>query len=356
MSTTNYAVPTGSFLDEWLDENKMTRAELARRLGVSRKHVSLLVAGRVPLSFPLAEDLELVTGVSARVWNNYEALYQADLARLRKDAVLEGRFAEALKFPIEYLRRRGHVKAEWSNKAGVVRDLLEFFGVADFDSLLAYAPQQLAAYRQSQAFEIDEFAVCSWIRCGFLEATQRKVEEFDPERLKAALPQLRSLSIEENFGQRIVDLTAEAGVAVVFDSGPSGTRCSGVTHWADSTPVVQLTDRGKKNDRFWFTLFHELGHVLLHSRHRVFVEGASVDEADVDDAESEANDFARDTLISPDNWAKRPRTRSLDAIRAYAAEIGIHPGIVVGRMQYEMKNYAWGNTLKQGVRITDADD
>lgn len=109
MSPTNYAVPTGNFLDEWLEENQMTRADLARRLGASRKHVSQLVSGKVPLSYELAENLELVTGVPARIWNNYELQYQSDLAPLRKDSVLKARFSDVMRFPIDYLRRRGHI-------------------------------------------------------------------------------------------------------------------------------------------------------------------------------------------------------------------------------------------------------
>lgn len=352
MSTTNYAVPTGSFLDEWLEENKMSRSELARRLGVSRKHVSQIVAGKVPLAYPLANDLEIVTGVKAHVWNNYEAQYQSDLARLRKDEVLETRFDEALAFPIAYLRNRGWITAAWSDKAAMVRELLEFFGVADFDSLLAYAPQRLAAYRQSKAHEADNLAVASWVQCGVREAAVRAVVEFDPDRLRATLPELRSLTVVDDFGTKLVDIAAGVGVVVVFDSGPPGTRCSGVTHWVDDTPVVQMTDRGKKNDRFWFSFFHEIAHVLLHSRHRVFVEGGS-DEGDIDEAESEADTFARNLLIAPSDWAARPTNRTFDAIKAYSASIGIHPGIVVGRIQFEADDFRWGNGLKQSIRITD---
>jgi HTH-type transcriptional regulator / antitoxin HigA len=352
MSTTNYAVPTGSFIDEWLEENQMTRAELARRLGVSRKHISQLVAGKVPLSYGLADDLEIVTGVSARVWNSYEAQYQADVARLRKDKVLAARFDEAGCFPLEYLRKRGCIRASRTNRAAVVRELLEFFGIADFDSLLAYAPLRLAAYRQSQAYEIDKYAVASWIQYGLREAEDRKVEDFKTDSLKEALPLLRSLTVADDFGHRIVDILAAAGVVVVFDAGPPGTRCSGVTHWIDETPIVQLTDRGKKNDRFWFTLFHELGHVLLHSRHRVFVEGGSRG-GEVDQAELDADMFARDTLIAPSDWARRPTTNAIAGISQYASSIGIHPGVVVGRIQHETGNYNWGNGLKQTVRISE---
>lgn len=245
-----------------------------------------------------------------------------------------------MRFPIDYLRRRGHITSPPSDHAGVMRELLGFFNVADIDSLLAYAPQPLAAYRQAQAFEADDYAVATWIQCGV----------HDPAALRAALPKLRDLTLAEDFGQAIVDIAADAGVVVIVDPAPPRTRCWGVTRWVGDTPVVQLTGRGKKNDHFWFTLFHELGHVLLHSPHRVFVDGQS-DTGEVDAAESQADEFARDILISPQEWARRPMTRNLDEIRNYAAALGIHPGIVVGRIQHESGKYSWGNSLKQTMRI-----
>lgn len=354
MSKTNYAVSTGSFIDEWLEENGMTRTELAQRLGVSRKHISQLVAGKVPLSYEVAEKLELVTGVPARVWNGYEAVYRSDLTRLASDRVLAGRFNEALAFPVGYLRRRGCITADFSNRSGVVRELMEFFRVADFDSLLAYARPPVAVYRQSTAHEADAFAIASWIQCGIREVPERNVADFDADSLKALIPELRSLTLQDpgDFGRGMVDISAKAGVVVVFDPGPPGTRCSGVTHWVKGTPVVQLTDRGKTNDKLWFTFFHEIGHILLHSRGSVFVEGVQSNNAE---AEEEANVFARNTLISPEDWALRPTTRSAQAIRSYANSIGIHAGIVVGRMQFEADNYKWGHNLKQKIHIVETE-
>lgn len=87
-SNPDYAVPTGEFISEWLDENAMSQAELARRLGVSRKHVSKLIDGSAPLSHEVGHDLALVTGIAARIWMNQEALYREDLERIRAESSL----------------------------------------------------------------------------------------------------------------------------------------------------------------------------------------------------------------------------------------------------------------------------
>jgi len=86
-SLPDYAVPSGDFIQEWMDDNGITAAELARRLDVSRKHVSELLRGKVALSHGMALRLESVTGVPARNWNNIEAQFQEDRGRQFEDEI-----------------------------------------------------------------------------------------------------------------------------------------------------------------------------------------------------------------------------------------------------------------------------
>lgn len=74
--TLDYVVSTGDYLAEWMGNEGINAAELSRRLGVTRKHVSELLSGKAPLSHNMALSLERVTGVPARLWNLYEAVYR----------------------------------------------------------------------------------------------------------------------------------------------------------------------------------------------------------------------------------------------------------------------------------------
>ena len=156
----------------------------------------------------------------------------------------------------------------------------------------------------------------------------------------------------------VQSICAAAGVAVVWVPELPHTGISGCARWlSDKKALIGLTLRYKWDDQMWFTFFHELGHILLHRKKRSFVlDNAANDLSDriVDPEmqryETEANQFAGDTLIPPAALAEFLRKNDFtnDGIHDFAEAIGVGPGIVVGRLQFEglLKPHQ-GNALKQ---------
>jgi HTH-type transcriptional regulator/antitoxin HigA len=146
-------------------------------------------------------------------------------------------------------------------------------------------------------------------------------------------------------------MCATAGVVVVFVPEVKGCRISGAAWWAGpSRAVLALSDRYKKDDYFWFTFFHEAAHLLLHSKKETFVD----DGADDDMLEDEANKFAADFLIPPDRAQQLASLSSDRDVEVFANEIGIAPGIVVGRLQHDgMWGWNRGHRLKRGLAIVE---
>jgi HTH-type transcriptional regulator / antitoxin HigA len=118
-----------------------------------------------------------------------------------------------------------------------------------------------------------------------------------------------------------------------------------------SRAVIALSDRYKKDDRFWFSFFHEAAHILLHSKKATFVDDDSGDDV----AEEEANTFAADFFIPPEHRPRLYQLRTEHDAQAFARSLGIAPGIVVGRLQHDEK-WGWekGNRLKRGLHIVDS--
>lgn len=331
----DYAVPTGEYIAEWLEDNNITQTEFARRLGVSRKHINRVIAG-APLTPDMAQRLQLVTGVPARRWLALEATYRVDVERLALEESLAnhsdllgaaGRLASAL-------RKEGIITVTRHNPGQLLMQLMAFFAVAEVGLLEARFEQPAAAFRQTNAHEIDWACVAGWLRLGELEAQEdlRSVPRFDAGKLRDSLLELRGISrLEDTELEPELQRTLQAaGVVLVFVPELLGTRAYGATRWFEGTPVIQLSLRRKDDGHFWFTLFHELGHVLLHPKAE-FLDGITVDV----DAEAHADQFARNALIPPGEAMRLRSLRSLQDVTQAAEQLGVSPGVVVGRLHHD---------------------
>ena len=167
---------------------------------------------------------------------------------------------------------------------------------------------------------------------------------------RQVLQEARQLSTEKSevFTPQLQSLCARAGVAVVFVRELPRIRASGATRWLTSDKaLIQLDLRHKSNDQLWFSFFHEAGHVLLHGKRQVFVDGQ---DGEQNELEQEADRFASDALIPAaayDSFVQRARFTS-SAISTFAREQGIECGIVVGRLQHDgLIPYDRLNSLKE---------
>jgi HTH-type transcriptional regulator/antitoxin HigA len=221
----------------------------------------------------------------------------------------------------------------------LIEPLLRFFGVASSAGWQEHYGQRLQAnFRRAQPDkQTDVPAISAWLRLGELAAQDQDIAHYDAARLEAALPHLRALTTRspDEISAGLKALCDAAGVHLAFVPALPGTHVSGVARWLPTgRPLVQLSLRGKWNDIFWFSFFHELGHLLKHPKRSIFLDDGSASHPDESPEEREANTFARDWLIPP---AHQPDLEALPldaaSVQAFAAHIGIHPGIVVGQLQ-----------------------
>lgn len=342
----NEAIAPGEVLEEHIDSIGMTQAELAERTGLTPKTINEIVNGKAPVSPETALKLERVLGRPAHFWNNLEQLYQEDLVRLADARRLQTRLAWLKSIPVRRMIKFGWIR-EYKDKTQQLEEVLRFFGIAMPEQWESVFSGYQVAYRRSERFEKSDVAISAWLRKGDLEAQAIPCAAFDKVRFKNALDEVRALTTEEPriFQPRLVDLCASAGVAVVFVPELPGTRVYGATRWMGGVAVIQLSLRYKSNDHLWFTLFHEAGHILLHGRKDVFIEGGDTDAV----KEAEANRFAEDMLLPRADYTEFITTRHFTAeeITAFAAAVDIAPGIVVGRLQHdELLPRNQGNRMK----------
>ena len=339
-------LPPGETLLEVLEEKGMTQAELATRTGLSTKHINQIVKGRAPVTAETSLLLERTTGVAARVWSNLETAYREHLHRIEETARLEHDLAWLDGLPTKELIRRGQLASPRS-RADLLQSVYCFFGVADRAAWEALWHKP-TAYRRSKAFSSNPECVAAWLRIGEIEAASIECARFDKSTLNDSIDDLRAFTLRmdsQTWWPELVRLCATFGVAVVAEPEIKGARINGATRWL--TPhkaLVQLSLRHRWSDIFWFTFFHEIGHLLLHSKKDAFINDVGAHSG----VEQQADGFASQVLIPREHEADLAQLNSLRDVVEFAKRLDIAPGIVVGRLQHDKRwPYNRGNDLKQ---------
>jgi len=351
----------GNMVEEYLDLNGWSQRDLARRTNLTPKTISEICNGKAPITPPTALAFEKVLRRPAHLWLNFQRRYDESKARAKESA----RFVEWAdwvgKFPIKEMRKRHFALPEGCSD---IEALLNFFEVSSPESWRTVWSAYSVAYRQTHAVKVLEESVSAWVREVEIQAKAFHMDSFDEELFISSLKTVKSLSrghLNENTIGVLQETCARFGVAVVIVPELPNTGVSGCARWlSDTTAAVGLTLRYKTDDQLWFTLFHELGHILLHRNKKSFVVDNAVDDLtdraidpEMQKFESEANRFSSDTLISPselDEFLRKGEFTN-ESIPAFAERIGVGPGIVVGRLQHDkfLKPHQ-GNSFKQRLK------
>ncbi len=346
----------GDSILETIESLKMSQAELSERMGKTPSKISDIISGKEPITINTALQLEKVLGVDAKFWLNRELLYREKLSRIEQEEALE-ECLDWLKIqPLKELNKCGYLKSKSVNTE-TVEECLRFYGVASPNQweTLYLTHYFQTNFRKSKSHESELSSVAAWLRIGEIEMRKLQIKSYNKEDFKKNLTKIKKIvrNHPEDFATQLQQLCLDAGVALVYTMCISKAPINGATRWIGGTPLIQLTDRYKTNDHFWFTFFHEAGHVLLHGKKDVFIEnldGYAIDTS----KENEANEFANKQLIPGDLDAELGEDFTIKSIKLAARKFETHPAIVLGRLQHLNKvPFSFGNDLKQSINLDD---
>jgi HTH-type transcriptional regulator / antitoxin HigA len=326
----DWASPPGDTIRDLLSERGISLQSLAENLGLAEPTLRELLVGNVALTLSLARGLARTLGASPEFWMCRDVLYREDLARREADE-----HAWLKQLPIRDMVEFGWLEASTDNQ---LRVCLDFFDVESVSVWRRrYSPLlRSTAFRKSRAFESSDIATAAWLRQGLREASRISCTRWNRERFATVVREIRELTRRKRpdlFLDALVAKAAECGVAVVVLPAPTGCRASGATLFTDpNRALLLLSHRYVTDDQFWFSFFHEAGHLILHDRNQCFLED---DAAGDSGAEQEANEFAAATLVPSEMRGELLALRAnyLDVIR-FARRAGISPGIVTGQLQH----------------------
>lgn len=341
------AVPPGATIKEQLVDRGMSQKEFASRMEMSEKHISRLINGEVQLTPEVAMRLEMVLGIPAHFWSNLEGIYREKIARAQAEIDLEEDLEIVKKLPYNEMAKNRWVP-ETRKPEERVMHTRKFFEIVRLGLLESPLIPNIAYRRVGNGIHSD-YALIAWAQRAKLEARSISTAPINIRKMEELIPSIREMTMQkpEDFCHVLCEKLAECGIALVFLPHIGGSFLHGATFYDGSKIVIGVTVRGKDADRFWFSLFHELGHIV-HG-HIAQADGTSEED------EAMADNYARTSLIPDDLFIGFVEKSCFDkqSIVEFARKTNIDPGIVVGRLQKEQYiPFSWYRDLKTKYVLT----
>jgi addiction module HigA family antidote len=342
--------PPGDTLAETMELKGISQPILAMRMDRPLKTINEIIKAKTAITPETAIQLELVLGIEAKFWLEREKNYRLELAEIEHAEALLNTKEFIVNFPLAAMKKLQWINFEES-VSSMANALFAFFGVSGEEAYYNYYHKNVyeAAYRMSTQNEKNPFAVSAWLKQSEHLAEQLKVPAYNASKFKIALLEIKNLMAKQptNFFSQLQSICAEVGVKVVHTPCLPKTQLHGSTRWINDNPLIQLSNLYNRNDIFWFTFFHEAGHIIKHGKREVFVEGLKY-SAEEQIKEDEANEFAvKYTLTqSQENEVLENIPLNKKSIFAFAEKFNTHPAMIIGRLaRKDSKLNAIGHTL-----------
>lgn len=335
--------PPGDTLAEILKLRGISQPSLALRMGRPLKTINEIIKGKAAIMPETAIQLERVLGTEAAFWLEREKNYRLELAEIEDAEKLLETKDWVENFPLSAMK-----KMQWLDYDNDVlskgASLYSFFGVSGQEAYYSYYHEKVyeAAYRMSKKSGKNPYSVSAWLKQGEHQAGKVKAAEYNLQAFKKVLHETKSIMAQQpaNFFSVVQSLCSSAGVKVVHTPCLPNTSLHGSTRWINDYPIIQLTNLYKRNDIFWFTFFHEAGHIIKHGKKDFFVEGLEYSEHD-ENKEQEADEVAIKYTLTKEQEAEAiknaPHTRK--SILEYAVKFNTHPSLIIGRFARTNKEY-----------------
>lgn len=323
----------GSYIADLINDLDVTQNEFAKRLDTNSKTISSLVNGKCKVTPKIATKLAKYSGTSIDLWLNLQSKYDSVLEEINYEKDIENQFEVFKGIDYNTLSKMGYVP-KVRDKKSKIKELCKFLRVSTLNAL---KHRELAISFRAAKIKNEKHVINTnvWIQMVANTLDDKPVLPFDKEKLHASLDELRSLTHKEpsDFVPKIKKILEECGVNFVLIPSIPNAQPKGMVMWKEERIILGMSNKGRFSDMFWFTLFHEIGHVLLHPNEN-FVD---LDLTSTEEREAEADEFSKEILIPTDKFEvfTSKGQPSLSSIEKFADEVGVEKSIVIGRLQKE---------------------
>jgi HTH-type transcriptional regulator/antitoxin HigA len=328
--------PPGRILDRELKARGWTQKDLAEIMGRPHQTINGIIKGNKQITPETAIELAEALGTSAEFWTNLEAKYRLHIAQ--KEAGHPSETSEIARrsclysfAPVAEMIKRGWIQAT-DSITELEQQVCRFFEIDQ----IGETPKLAVNCRQSEKRDPETQAQIAWMKQVEWVVRNQKLPAFDQATLESAIPEILALSAHAENVALVPDKLLSLGIHFAIVPHLSKTYLDGAAFYLEGRPVLALTLRYKRIDNFWFTLMHELGHIVAGHKGSYL---DNMDDLEVGLEETEANQLATDWLLDVqalDKFVEQTSPYfSENKVKDFASSQNRHPGILVGRLKKE---------------------
>lgn len=325
-------VHPGVYIKESLLAMEMTAKEFSVRTGISERTLSSIINGSGDITFDVAFKLATYFDNSITYWTNLQTQYKVYLQEQKEEEIIKKEW-ELVKCIKKYLLNGKYINAEDKPK-DIVYKCRELVGVNSL--LLLNVKDSFVCLKEVHTKDnTNHFFQNFYLALALKEARKKNENPFNKNALINSIDEIRNMTAQDPmyFYPRLVEIFKECGVSFVLLPYLSKSNIYGATKWFSKDNVMlAISNRGENADVFWFTLFHEISHVLMEHRRETLISAKGIDDI-------EADKMAKDILIKEKDWETFISYNVYNemTIRRFAKKIGIHPCIILGRLHKEKR-------------------
>lgn len=340
----------GYYIEEIVKSSGLTQNDFAKRLDTTPKNLSLLIRGEQDLSIDMAMKLSRMVGTSVQYWLNLQNAFDTLIIKFKSDEELKNELKVFKALNYKYFKENYGLKDLSHKRDEQVIQVRNFLGVS---TLSVFTRKDMAVnFRCSSKVITEENTIRAniMVQIAINEALKVKAPKFNKKIFENTIEYALTLTENhDNFYSKLKEAFFKAGVIFIILPNLPGSKINGATKKIGNNVMLMVNDRRLNMDSFWFTLFHEIGHIINGDFGISF-------EKDIGEQEEGADRYAENCLISPERYSEFIKKGNFDlkSIQIFAKQIKREPGIVLGRLQNDglIKYNDWRmNSLRHKYKV-----
>ncbi len=350
----------GETIKELLEIYNYTQQDLAQKLNINLKTANELLNGKAPITIETAIKLEYIFNVDASFWNNFELNYRRKLKALEEQQLIQQEY-EKIESVYKEMVKRNLVEDSKEKETKLInfKKYMEIVNISQLED-----DYYKIACRKAKV-DYNYINLLVWIQIGLKKSRDLNVQKYDKDKIISKIPEIKELTRLENqeiARKKLTDICNSCGLIVNFEKSMPHTAIYGIAKWlTPNKPFIQISDRGKELSTFWFTFFHELGHIIDGKKKSVFLDNEKempiIDNNNKEDTrlideveEIKADNFAINNLLDKKIYKELKNKRlSNEDIIEYANKMNISSCILAGILRHDLNEYQ--NRVLNSFRI-----